>query len=96
MLNPYNTLALADSSTAFEQLSAGTALTQAAGFSNHRDVIGFDWKKYDFTTGNYQADLKKCYLIRTQDNEYWKMRFVDFYNTNGVKGSPAFEFERIQ
>lgn len=93
LLNPFNTIAKADSISGFQNISYNGLSTQE--FSNRRDVIGFDWKKYNFTTGIYEPDLSKCYIVRTQKDEYWKIRFVDFYNVNGVKGSPSFEFERL-
>jgi hypothetical protein len=94
LLNPYQTSALADSTTGFAQIAFNLASMQN-GFSNRRDVIGFDWKDYNFTTGMYQVDLQKSYVVRTRHNEYWKLRFLDFYNVNKVKGSPTFEFDRI-
>src|SRR5690606_16212037 len=94
LLNPHNTSAITDSLTFFQNIAFNASSLQTS-LSNRRDIIGFDWKKYNFTTGNYEADLKKCYIVRTQQNEYWKIHFIDFYNINGVKGSPSFEFERI-
>ncbi|HRO42556.1 MAG TPA: HmuY family protein [Flavipsychrobacter sp.] len=95
LLNPHHTTAIADSITAFSSISFNPGVTSNS-FSNRRDVVGFDWKKYNFTTGNYESDLKKCYVVRTQKEEYWKIRFINFYNANGVKGSPSFEYERIK
>jgi len=94
LLNPFNTVARADSITGFQSISYN-GLSMQEGFSNRRDAIGFDWKKYNFNTGIYESDLKKCFILRNQDDEYWKLRFIDFYNVNGVKGSPSFEFERL-
>lgn len=94
LLNPHNTRATADSTTAFSDITFNPTSMQQ-GFSNRRDFIGFDWKTYNFTTGLYQTNTQKTFLIRTQQNQHWKMRFLDFY-ANGIKGSPSFEFERIQ
>ena len=71
-------------------------MVDPSALSNQRDVIGFDWKRYNFTTSLYETDLSKVYIVKTQRNEFWKIHFIDFYNANGLKGSPSFEFERIQ
>lgn len=95
LLNPYNTYALADSSVTFPTLSYNASLS-ASAYSNHRDVIGFDWKMYNFNTGMYQVNPNKCYIVLNQNNQYWKIHFLDFYSPTGVKGSPSFEYVRIQ
>ena len=94
LLNLFNTTAIADSIHAFESINY--ALVSGTPFSNHRDVIGFDWKKYNFTTGMYETDARKCYVVKTRKQQYWKIHFIDFYSSLGVKGSPTFEFEQIQ
>jgi hypothetical protein len=68
-------------------------------FTNKRDAIGYDWKKYKFDAESYAIDSKKIYLIKISHSigevKYYKMRFTDFYkNVNGKleKGYPKFEF----
>lgn len=68
-------------------------------FSNRRDVIGYDWKKYKFDAESYFIDSKKIYLLKIShsinNTKYYKMRFIDFYkDINGKleKGYPKFEF----
>lgn len=95
LLNPYKTTAVADSSHKFEDITFSN-ISMLASFAGRRDVIGFDWKQYNFTTSMYETRPDKVYVVKTRNNEYWKLHFLDFYNTNGVKGSPSFEFERIQ
>ena len=56
--------------------------------------IGYDWKYYDFNDG-YIVDSKKVYIIRDTDQKVYKLHFIDFYNVNGEKGSPTFEFQEI-
>jgi hypothetical protein len=62
----------------------------------YRDVIGFDWKYYDFDMGLYHIRKEYNYIIKTQNENYFKMRFSDFYDNNGLKGSPTFEFRQIK
>ncbi len=63
--------------------------------SNDRDVIGYDWKQYGFETAMYQIVPNVYYLIRTPDDDYYKLRFVGFYNASGRKGVPQFEYQRL-
>ena len=93
LLNPYNTTAAVDTATTFSELDNTKILSLP--FSNHRDVIGFDWKEYNFDTERYEIDRDKNFVIKTRKNQYYKMRFLDFYNKQGIKGSPSFEFQRV-
>jgi hypothetical protein len=94
LLNPYNTKGLADSTTSFPLIVYNSSMPSL--LTDHRDVIGFDWKSYDVAKGRYTVNPNKCYVIKTSSNQYWKIHFIDFYSITGLKGSPTFEFERIQ
>lgn len=95
--NAYNTSAVVDSTTKYEDVTATTLL--GYNFKKHRDVIGYDWKvvKIDraSSTATYTINKDKIYTIKNRNGHYFKMRFLDFYK-NGVKGYPTFEFQRIQ
>lgn len=95
LTNPNNTTALADSTQPFANIGFNSSLSLSS-FSDHRDVIGFEWKKFNFTSGEYEVNVNKCYVVKTRKNQYWKLHFLDFYSTTGVKGSPSFEYEQIQ
>jgi hypothetical protein len=94
LLNPYQTYGTADSSTSFTAITYSSAA--ANEYTNQRDVIGFDWKTFDFGTYRYNVKQNKCYVIKTRKKQYWKIHFLDFYSSAGLKGSPSFEYERIQ
>jgi len=64
-------------------------------FTERRDFIGFDWKKYDFDKEAYITDIKRVLIIRSHTGIYFKLRFIDFYDLDGVKGAPTFEFQRL-
>jgi len=64
-------------------------------FTVQADVIGYDWKYYDFDAGVYTIVPDMSYVIRDQDGFFYKLRFVDFYSDEGVKGYPTFEFARL-
>ena len=94
LLNPHNVTAACDSTTAFASIDAAHAATLT--FSSARDVIGFDWKQYDFNSARFVTRPEKNYVVRTRNGQLWKLHFLDFYSATGVKGSPTFEVERIQ
>jgi hypothetical protein len=64
-------------------------------FTTREDVIGYEWKYYNFDAGVYTIEPGMHYVIRDRDGFYYKLRFVDFYSDQGVKGYPTFEFVRL-
>lgn len=64
-------------------------------FENRINVIGYDWKTYDFDTGNYMISSNRTFVVKTINGRYFKMRFIDFYDDNGVKGAPKFELQEL-
>lgn len=93
LLNPYKTESFKDTANAFSEIVSDKLLGMK--FSNHRDVIGHNWKAYNFTSERYEVDKSTTYVIHNRKNQYWKMRFIDFYSKSGVKGNPSFEFQRV-
>ena len=64
-------------------------------FTYARNTIGYDWKTYDYDTGLYKIHQEKIYIIKTIEGYFYKIHFIDFYNQNGEKGNPSFEFQRL-
>jgi len=64
-------------------------------FTTQADVIGYDWKYYNFDAGVYSIVQDMNYVIRDRNGFFYKLRFVDFYSDEGVKGYPTFEFVRL-
>ncbi len=94
--NRYNTLVAEDSTSDFAGITLETA--QAYTFSKDIDAIGFDWKQVGSTTGggtDYEVKQNKIYIIKTAHDEYYKLRFVDFYNDQLQKGAPKWEYQRL-
>jgi hypothetical protein len=58
------------------------------------DVIGFDWKRYDFDEG-YLMRGDRYYIVSTAEGAIYRLRLTDFLNAEGVKGHPAFTYQRI-
>lgn len=69
-------------------------------FSGKTDIIGYEWKDVTIDEGSnsafYKADPKMVYIIKTQYGHYYKIHFISYYNSNGEKGFPLFEYERIK
>jgi len=93
LTNP-NSKAYKDSLNSFYDIDAGI-LTNCE-LSPHRDIIGYDWKYYDFDLGIFHIRQDYNYIIRTQNENCFKLRFLSFYDDNGLKGTPTFEFKQIQ
>jgi hypothetical protein len=68
-------------------------------YSLQQDEIGYDWKDIvgDVNTGNVSYAIVEGlnYIIRDREGFYYKLRFISFYNNNGDKGYPTFEFQRL-
>lgn len=56
--------------------------------------IGFEWKEYDFNLG-YTIYTDRFYLLKDQSGYYYKIRFLDFYDENGNKGTATYEYQRL-
>lgn len=94
LLNPYKTEAYApDSSKGNVTFEGPEVLTLP--YTNFRDEIGYNWKKYNFDTQRYEVDKEKMYMVKNRRGHYWRLNFLDFYNKQDVKGSPSFEFLRL-
>ena len=64
-------------------------------FSQNQDVIGYDWKNYDLDNNVYSINDDITYIIRDNDGRYFKIHFLDFYNSYGEKGYPKFEVQEL-
>lgn len=94
LLNPFNTQSVeVPANTPFESVNLEFAKTLI--LSKRQDAIGYDWKLFDRLSGKYTVNYKRVYVIRSSRNEWFKLRFTDYYNDLGQRGYPKFEFERL-
>jgi len=93
LLNPFKTVAALDTINKFEDISFDIAENQ--DFVSRKDIIGYEWKEYDFDNGMYQVNPEYIYILKNRTGYYYKLRFIDFYNSTGEKGFPTFEFLRL-
>jgi hypothetical protein len=66
-----------------------------AEFKQNINVIGYHWKEFSFETNQYIIFSNINYIIKSTDGFYYKFHFIDFYDTNGQKGSPTFEYQKL-
>ena len=97
VLSNYGNVKMAvDTIQNYDDITLETA--QNVDYSIAWDFIGYDWKDIigDVGSGNvyYEIVSNRTYLIRTKDEIYYKLRFVNFYNPDtGEKGYPMFVYE---
>lgn len=93
LLNSYRTQAIEAFDVEYSKIDLGFAKSKF--YSNDLDLIGYDWKFYDFGTSSYVIDSTKVYILKDAAGNYFKLRFLDFYDENGIKGAPSFEYQRL-
>lgn len=93
LINPDMSVAV-DSTMNFSEIDYAKALPLT--YSSRRDIIGYNWKVVNIANGGtYTVKANINYIIRDMEGVYWKMHFIDFYNSTGEKGYPQFEFQRL-
>ena len=93
LLNPFKTVAGSDTIHQFDEINFEIAKQQ--NLVIQKDIIGYEWKDYDFDLGMYTVNPEKIYILRNRIGFYYKLRFIDYYNSTGEKGYPTFEFLRL-
>jgi hypothetical protein len=97
-INPQLVTAVQDSVVDFYAVNKTHCATKT--FLSRRDVIGFEWKSPDLSnTSNVKYTIKQNYYYFIRENSaeqrLFKLRFLDFYNDQGVKGTPKFEVQEL-
>jgi hypothetical protein len=93
LLNKYSTTVAKIFNKEFSSITLADTINTT--FYNNEDAIGYEWKSFSLTTNVYTVDVKKCYLIKDSKGFYYKLHFIDFYNQQGQKGYPKFEFKKL-
>lgn len=63
--------------------------------ASNKDVLGWDWKNFNRTKNAYEILENRTYLISSNKEFKYKLRFVNFYNEAGQSGHPTFEWELL-
>jgi hypothetical protein len=97
LLNPYKVEASLDTVHAFADITYD--LIKDNNFSKVRDVIGHTWKdvKVDQVgnTAEYFVNTKLNWLIKDTEGFIYKMRFIEFYNSQAQVGYTTIEYQRL-
>ena len=63
-------------------------------FGRRQPVSATGWFNYDFTTHVLSA-AEVVYAVRARDGQYYKVRFLDYYDQAGTAGYPTIRYARI-
>lgn len=91
--NPYRVEATRDSLQTFEEINLEIA--ESLRLYTEQDIIGYYWKVYDFDNGMYAVLPERTFIIKDTKGFFYKLRFIDYYNSTGEQGYPTFEFLRL-
>ena len=92
LVNPNKSFAL-KTENPFSETDFNTL--QGVTLKSELNTIGYDWKEFNFDQSLYEVYSHFTYLIRTRNEMAFKLRFVDFYSPDGIKGYPTFELESL-
>lgn len=95
LINRFNgTKAIKVLNKSFEDVDLSFAVS--LNLSDKANTIGYDWK---YLSGGFNSSYvvhsDYVYVIQDHNEIYYKLRFIDFYDENGVKGTPTFEFQEL-
>lgn len=93
LLNSHNTEAAEEFNLDFPAITESHA--QSLFYSSDSDVIGYSWKSFSLQTNTFTISNNQNFLIKDASSNLFKFRFLDFYDENGVKGTPSFEIVRL-
>jgi hypothetical protein len=65
-------------------------------FNSNQNIIGYNWKEFNFDTQYYSVREDINYIIKDSQGRCFKFRFVEFYNSEGEKGAPMFEYKLLK
>ena len=98
LLNPYHVLACLDTINSFDDIDYSIASGQP--FSEQQDIIGHDWKSVSVDEGTnsavYTVREGYTYLVKDSNEKIYKLRFISFLGSTGVKGYPSFEVAELE
>ncbi|MCZ2336759.1 MAG: HmuY family protein [Chitinophagales bacterium] len=93
LLNPYLVTATRCFDKPFSELQYSDIGLYS--FSKKRDIIGYDWKVFDFELSTYIIVSNNCYMIKNVDGDYYKLRVISFTDNQGVNGYTTFEVAKF-
>jgi len=92
--NIHNNVTVAEDTNALF-LSIQLADTIDYTFTDYWDEIGYDWKIRNSADNSFTIDPDKSFIVKSTEGFFFKIRFIDFYNSLGIKGYPKFEIQKL-
>ncbi len=83
-----------DISEAFVNLSL--ADVQGIDYSDDIDAIGHEWKTYDFDSKVYILSSNHFYIVKVDDENYYKVRFTSFYGESTDERIATIQYQLMQ
>jgi len=68
---------------------------QDLNYSSAQNAIGYDWKTFSLDQGVYTVQTYWIYIIHSDRDGYFKLRFLDYYNAQGERGHAQFELRGL-
>ena len=93
LLNPHQVVASREFSKSFEDILFSDLANYQ--YTKKRDIIGYDWKDYDFDLSVYIIFPNRNYIVKSVEGNYFKIRFTSFTNDLGERGYPTFEVSKF-
>jgi len=93
VLSNYDIMVAKDTSYSFNEITY--EMLTNFNFTYECNAIGYDWKNYNHNSGSYTINSNVNYIIKDRKQKYFKLRFTDFYNSDGDKGYPTFELQEL-
>ncbi len=95
VLTNYDLVGVAiDSTMEFDDIDYNFAASLELSYN--QDAVGYDWKELqgDVNSGSvyYEIVEGRNYIIKNRFGLYAKLRFISFYNNEGKKGYPSFQY----
>ncbi len=95
--NPYKVEIALDSVTNYNDIT--NANVNSFQLKTDWDIIGHNWKSVAIdeqgNTAQYAIRKKYHYIIRDVKGDYYKLKFLGFYNIKSEPGYPSFEFLKL-
>lgn len=97
LLNPYKTTAVLDTTMYFFDIAKEDVYQ--FHFTRQKDIIGHDWKSVEVdeesNSAEYAVRENYNYFIVDSEDNYFKMQFLSYTNTDGEKGFPSFQYYHL-
>lgn len=93
LLNTHNTEVALIEDKPFEEVTINDI--ESLNFNKNKDAVGYNWKEYSFESSSFILFPEKVYILKINNELFYKLNFIDFYDLNGKKGNPTFTIKPL-